>query len=54
MGKLYHLVDDVLRYCYDVFQIFDYKSISAHMIKITRDGELDFDTDLSKVLWLKY
>lgn len=54
-GKNYIiLVDDVLRYCLDdVFQIFDYKSISAHMIKITRDGELDFDTDLSKSFMAK-
>lgn len=43
------MVDDLLRYCLsDIFNIFDYKSISAHMIKITRDGELDFDSDLSK------
>ncbi|OZV68710.1 polyphosphate kinase 1 [Winogradskyella aurantia] len=43
------MVDDVLRYCLDdIFNIFTYDSISAHMIKITRDGELDFDSDLSK------
>ncbi len=43
------MVDDLLRHCLsDIFNIFDYKSISAHMIKITRDGELDFDSDLSK------
>jgi polyphosphate kinase len=43
------LVDDLLRHCLsDIFNIFDYKSISAHMIKITRDGELDFESDLSK------
>ncbi|TBN00475.1 polyphosphate kinase 1 [Hyunsoonleella flava] len=43
------MVDDLLRYCLsDIFNIFDYESISAHMIKITRDGELDFDSDLSK------
>lgn len=43
------LLDDVLRYCLnDIFSIFDFKDISAHMIKITRDGELDFDSDLSK------
>lgn len=43
------MVDDVLRYCLeDIFNIFDYQSISAHMIKITRDGELDFESDLSK------
>jgi len=43
------MVDDILRYCLDeIFDIFDYNTISAHMIKITRDGELDFDSDLSK------
>ncbi|WP_418639025.1 polyphosphate kinase 1 [Winogradskyella sp.] len=43
------MVDDILRYCLDdIFNIFHYDSISAHMIKITRDGELDFDSDLSK------
>ncbi|MDB4752648.1 polyphosphate kinase 1 [Winogradskyella sp.] len=43
------MVDNILRYCLDdIFNIFDYHSISAHMIKITRDGELDFDSDLSK------
>ena len=43
------ILDDVIRYCMDsVFPMFDYKSISAHMIKITRDAELDIDNDLSK------
>lgn len=43
------MIDDLLRYCLDdIFNIFDYSSISAHMIKITRDGELDFESDLSK------
>ena len=43
------MVDDILRYCLDdIFNIFQYDNISAHMIKITRDGELDFDSDLSK------
>ncbi|MGJ8550061.1 polyphosphate kinase 1 [Winogradskyella wichelsiae] len=43
------MVDDILRYCLDdIFNIFKYDRISAHMIKITRDGELDFDSDLSK------
>ena len=43
------MLDDLLRYCLrDIFNIFDYKDISAHMIKITRDAELDFDSDLSK------
>ncbi len=43
------MIDDLLRHSLgDIFNIFDYKSISAHMIKITRDGELDFESDLSK------
>jgi len=43
------MVDDILRYCLDdIFNIFNYDRITAHMIKITRDGELDFDSDLSK------
>ena len=49
-GKSYIMIlDDLLRYCLDdIFDIFDYDSITANMIKITRDGELDFDSDLSK------
>lgn len=43
------MLDDLLRYClHDIFNIFDYDSISTHMIKITRDGELDLESDLSK------
>jgi polyphosphate kinase len=43
------MIDDLLRHCLsDIFNVFSYKSISAHMIKITRDGELDFESDLSK------
>lgn len=49
-GKNYIImIDDLLRYFLnDIFNIFDYNTISAHMIKITRDAELDFDSDLSK------
>jgi len=49
-GKDYIIMlDDSLRYCLnDIFNIFDYKTISAHMIKITRDAELDFENDFSK------
>nr|WP_299345089.1 polyphosphate kinase 1 [Allomuricauda sp.] len=43
------LLDDLIRYCLDsVFTMFEYESISAHMIKITRDAELDIDNDLTK------
>ncbi|NER14045.1 polyphosphate kinase 1 [Leptobacterium flavescens] len=43
------LLDDLIRHCMGIiFSIFDYESLSAHMIKITRDAELDIDNDLSK------
>lgn len=43
------LLDDVIRYSLNhIFNIFDYESIAAHMIKITRDAQLEFDSDLSK------
>ncbi|TDN79823.1 polyphosphate kinase [Salegentibacter sp. 24] len=43
------LLDDLIRYNLGtIFNIFEYESISAHMIKITRDAELDIDSDLSK------
>lgn len=42
------ILDDLIRYCLDeIFSIFEYKSISVHMIKITRDAELDIDSDLN-------
>lgn len=49
-GKKYIiLLDDLIRHCLGtIFSIFYYESISAHMIKITRDAELDIDSDLSK------
>jgi polyphosphate kinase len=43
------LIDDVIRHnLSSIFNIFDYESVSAHMIKITRDAQLDIDSDLSK------
>lgn len=48
------LLDDVIRYnLHSIFNIFNYESISAHMIKITRDAELDIDSDQSKSLMEK-
>ena len=49
-GKQYIIMlDDVIRYnLSSIFNIFDYESISAHMIKITRDAQLDIDSDMSK------
>ena len=43
------MLDDVIRLnLSSIFNIFDYKSVSAHMIKITRDAQLDIDSDMSK------
>lgn len=43
------MLDDMLRlFLDDIFNVFSYQTISAHMIKITRDAELDLDSDLSK------
>ena len=43
------ILDDLIRHCLgNIFSIFKYDRISAHMIKITRDAELDIDSDLSK------
>ena len=43
------LLDDVIRYnLSNIFNIFDYDSISSYMIKITRDAQLDIDSDMSK------
>ena len=43
------LIDDLIRYNLNqIFKIFDPISISANMIKFSRDAELDFDDDISK------
>lgn len=48
------MLDDVIRYnLSSIFNIFDYDSISAHMIKITRDAQLDIDSDMSKSMLQK-
>lgn len=49
-GKKYViLLDDVIRLnLSNIFNVFDYESVSAHMIKITRDAQLEIESDLSK------
>ena len=43
------MLDDLIRFrLHNIFTIFDFESISAHMIKITRDAALDLDSDLSR------
>lgn len=42
------LLDDLIRFHFDlIFNFFDYKKIEAHMLKITRDAELDLEEDAS-------
>ncbi|PHS05547.1 MAG: polyphosphate kinase 1 [Kordia sp.] len=41
------ILDNLIRYSLDaIFDIFNYQSIEAHMIKITLDAELDIESDL--------
>lgn len=47
--KFVILLDDVIRFCLsEIFSIFGYDTFAAFTVKITRDAELDFDTDVSK------
>ena len=49
-GKQYiMLLDDVIRYHFHlIFSMFNYTSIEGHMVKITRDAELDIEEDVGK------
>ena len=43
------ILDDLIRFHFKmIFNFFDYKSIESHMIKVTRNAELDMEGDLSK------
>src|SRR6056300_496863 len=42
-------LDDLIRYHFHlIFNFFDYDQIESHMIKVTRDAELDMEGDVSK------
>jgi len=44
------ILDDLSDIAWSIFNMFDYESISAHMIiNLHRECELDIDNDLSKV-----
>lgn len=48
-NKYIIILDDLIRYnLKNYFSIFDYESLSAHMIKITRDAELEMEDDWSQ------
>ena len=45
------LLEDVIRYCLPhIFSFFGYDTFSAHVIKVTRDAEIDIDNDVSTSL----
>ena len=47
--KFIILLDDIIRYCLDdIFFIFDYDTIEAYSIQLTRDAELDLDKEVSE------
>ncbi|MGN8039724.1 polyphosphate kinase 1 [Chitinophaga sp. 22321] len=45
------LMEDLVRFCLpNIFVYFGYDKFSAHIIKVTRDAELDIDNDISDSL----
>jgi polyphosphate kinase len=45
------LLEDVVRFCLPhIFSYFGYDKFNAHIIKVTRDAELDIDNDISTSL----
>jgi len=45
------LLEDVIRFCLpNIFSYFGYDKFTAHIIKVTRDAELDIDNDISTSL----
>lgn len=42
------LLEDVIRFCLpSIFSFFGYDNFSAHIIKVTRDAEIDIDNDIA-------
>ncbi|MBL0355400.1 MAG: polyphosphate kinase 1 [Chitinophagaceae bacterium] len=45
------LLEDVIRHCLPfIFSFFGYDTFSSHIIKVTRDAEIDIDNDISTSL----
>jgi polyphosphate kinase len=45
------LLEDIIRFCLpNIFSFFGYDTFSAHIIKLTRDAEIDLDNDVSTSL----
>ena len=55
-GQKYYVMylEDIIRYhLNEIFRTFEYETIEAHSIKISRDSELNFDNDLEHSLYEK-
>ena len=47
-GQFIILLEDIIRFCLpQVFSFFGHDTFSAHIIKVTRDAEIDIDNDVS-------
>ena len=45
------LLEDIIRFCLpNIFSFFGYDTFSAHIIKVTRDAEIDMDNDIATSL----
>ncbi len=45
------LLEDIIRYCLPfIFSFFNYDTFSSHIIKVTRDAEIDIDNDIATSL----
>lgn len=45
------LLEDIIRFCLpQIFSYFGYDTFSSHIIKVTRDAEIDIDNDISTSL----
>ncbi len=45
------LLEDIIRFCLpNIFSFFGYDTFSAHIIKVTRDAEIDIDNDVATSL----
>lgn len=45
------LLEDIIRFCLpNIFSFFGYDTFSAHIIKVTRDAEINIDNDISTSL----
>ncbi|MEO5651113.1 MAG: polyphosphate kinase 1 [Ginsengibacter sp.] len=50
-GNSIILLEDVIRFCLpQIFSYFGYNTFSSHIIKVTRDAEIDIDNDVSTSL----